>query len=329
MDTSIYYNPSKILSYNKLLNFIIGGRGGGKSYAAKKLVINNFIKNRSQFIYLRRYQSEFENIQNFFSDIKWEYPEHTFSVGGGCFYIDKKVAGYYIELSTSQKRKSTSYPAVKTIIFDEFIVDTGMIRYLKNEVRTFLDFCETVIRSRDDVRILLISNALTTANPYFLYFKIYPKPDDKFISKGELVVEIYHNEKFALEKRKTKFGRLIDKTDYGAYNIDNKWLKDTDTFIEKMTGKCVGIVTVVVGGKRYGFWRGIDTGYLYFTRKPDPAVSTILALTTADHTPQTILIKNFKKYSDIFKFQAYFDNGYFRFDSIESKAVFYDIMSLI
>ena len=41
---NIYYNYDKILSYNALLNFIIGERGVGKSYGAKLYVAKNFIK---------------------------------------------------------------------------------------------------------------------------------------------------------------------------------------------------------------------------------------------------------------------------------------------
>jgi hypothetical protein len=32
MDESLYYNPNKMLSYNRILNFVIGARGIGKSF---------------------------------------------------------------------------------------------------------------------------------------------------------------------------------------------------------------------------------------------------------------------------------------------------------
>ena len=35
----MYYDYSKILSYKAVFNFIIGARGCGKSYGAKKMLI--------------------------------------------------------------------------------------------------------------------------------------------------------------------------------------------------------------------------------------------------------------------------------------------------
>ena len=43
MNKNIFYNYQKVLSYNALLTFIIGERGVGKSYGAKKFVAKRFI----------------------------------------------------------------------------------------------------------------------------------------------------------------------------------------------------------------------------------------------------------------------------------------------
>ena len=56
--TSKWWDINKILSYNKLLNFVVGLRGGGKTYGSKKKVIQNFIRKHKQFVYIRRYKSE-------------------------------------------------------------------------------------------------------------------------------------------------------------------------------------------------------------------------------------------------------------------------------
>ena len=53
-----YYNYNRILSYNAPVNILIGERGCGKSYGAKNYVIKQFLKNHSQFVYLRRYENE-------------------------------------------------------------------------------------------------------------------------------------------------------------------------------------------------------------------------------------------------------------------------------
>ena len=58
IDKNIYYNFNRLMSYNGLFNFVLSPRGNGKSYGAKERVIKNFIKNKEQFIYVRRYKTE-------------------------------------------------------------------------------------------------------------------------------------------------------------------------------------------------------------------------------------------------------------------------------
>lgn len=70
---SVFYDGYKTLTYNALFNFIIGNRGSGKTYWAKRWAINDFIKKGEQFIYLRRYKTELRTIKNFFADISEEF----------------------------------------------------------------------------------------------------------------------------------------------------------------------------------------------------------------------------------------------------------------
>ena len=57
-----FYDYHRILSYNCPVNILIGERGCGKSYGAKKYVIEQYNKKRSQFLYLRRYDNELKKI---------------------------------------------------------------------------------------------------------------------------------------------------------------------------------------------------------------------------------------------------------------------------
>ena len=67
---NIYTDISNVLTYNAILNFIIGERGVGKSYSSKKYVINHFLKTNKKFVYLRRYKTELkESVPKFFDDI--------------------------------------------------------------------------------------------------------------------------------------------------------------------------------------------------------------------------------------------------------------------
>ena len=103
-----WYNPSDMDSYGKTLNFIIGGRGIGKTYSMKRRCIKRFLRSGKQFIYLRRYQSELKKIHQFFNDIALEFPKLKLMVKGGKdgarFYINDKLAGWLYHFLAMVKR---------------------------------------------------------------------------------------------------------------------------------------------------------------------------------------------------------------------------------
>jgi hypothetical protein len=175
MDKSLYYDPNKLLSYNRILNFVIGARGIGKSYGFKKHVVNRFLKHGKQFIYLRRYKGELVKLPQWFNDIKQEFPDTEFKVKGRQLFINNKLAGWGIPLSAWQSEKSNAYPDVETILYDEFIREKDNSGYLPNEVPALLNFMDTVFRDRENVRCIGMANAVTIVNPFFLYFRINPE----------------------------------------------------------------------------------------------------------------------------------------------------------
>lgn len=329
----MYWNPQKLLSYNKLFNFVIGNRGGGKSFGAKRLAINNWLKKREQFVYVRRYATEMENISNYFDDIARFYPEHTFEASGNVFKIDDEVCGYFIPLSTSTKNKSTSYPDVTMIIFDEFIIDKGVYHYLKEEVTVFLDLYETIARpgtkGRKRTLVLFISNAISSVNPYFIYFGIVPKMNTKFITKKSICVELYKGETFTDYKRQTEFGQLIEGTRYGNYNIENDFYRDNYNFVEKMTGTCIPWCGIKYMDCQYNIWFGCETGYLYFNSKKVPDSYPKFCLTTLDHCVNIMLVKNIKSQKLFKDIRFAYDTGLVRFDNLKSKEAFYEIMQIL
>ena len=92
-----FYNFSEVLSQNAVYNFIIGGRGLGKTYGAKKHVIKKFLRHGEQFIYLRRYKTEMGAKSSFFADIMEEFPGEVFRVEGHLAQIlDKGVHDTFI-----------------------------------------------------------------------------------------------------------------------------------------------------------------------------------------------------------------------------------------
>ena len=337
-----HYNPHNLLSYDAHWNYILTERGKGKTYSfAKKKPIDDFLKTGEQFIYVRRYKQELKDLPLFFSDIEDKYPDHTFHVKGRTFYCDNKVMGYAINLSTANMKKSTAYPHVTKIIFDEFILEKGFIMYLPNEVTVFLNLYETVARTRDNVKVYFLGNSISLVNPYFLEFKIVPNPNKRFTSVKSYVndegvrehlilVEIGRDEdNFREYKRKTKLGKIIEGTDFEKTAVDNEFVHDHDSFIEKKDPESFYMYSITYKHKTYGVWGSRVTGLIYVNEQYSLGNKRNYALTTEDHRPNMILIDNYKKTNNLKRLKNAFNYGYLRFSSVGVRTEMYDVLKLL
>lgn len=301
----MYIDLNKPLSHDKLFNFIIGARGCGKTYAAKRKVINSFLRSGEEFVYLRRYKAEFKRIKHFFNDIADSY-ENVFKVGLGNFYIDNKVAGYYLPLSTAITEKSTPYPNVTWIIFDEFIIDTGAYRYLPNEVTAFLEMYSTIARMRD-VKVLFLSNSITKFCPYFTYFGLdLTTMSGEFLTKGDILVFKPKMNTFAEKAKETRFGNLIKDTDYGNYAIENEFYKDTVTMLNNKTGSSVLLFILKTPVINYGIWQDFSSGVFYVSYDYNTNCNICYTLDTASVDINTQLVRG--RYPTLFRL---FINGFY------------------
>lgn len=295
----MFYNFDKLFSYNFLIAFVIGERGVGKSFNSKVAVLKKFIKSGEQFIYIRRYKTELDTAlatfwtdlqaNGYFDDLRLEVKKSKMLTQ---FLCDGKVCGYAIPLSTANILKSTPFPNVSTIIFDEFLLDTaGTYRYLKHEVTMFLDVIESVGRLRDNLKVILLGNALNVhASPYFAYWDLeLPQNGAEFrtFKDGAIVVNYIRNLEYRKAKKASKFGKLIDGTEYGRYAIDNEVLRENNSFIEKRPSNASFDAVLVINGMPLGIWNGRN-GYMYLSEKHDPNTIHKFVFDFNDHTEGTI-----------------------------------------
>lgn len=351
VDKSIFWDAKRTLTHNMLINVIVGNRGGGKSYGAKQLAIDNFIKKKEQFGYIRRYKDDLKKpMEQFFKDIEWEYPEYQFNVIGDKFYIRLKptnekekwkecdVAGYGFTLSTANNKKSISYPNVSTLIFDEFLLETGNQRYLPNEVEKLLNLYETVARpgtNHPRVVLFLLANAITITNPYFLYWELQmPTKKDKnnkWIWKHPtrpILVEDVRNEAFIDKKKGTEFGQLVAGTSYADYSIENKFLLDNDSFIEQKGPKARYFFTFIYNQNKYGVWLDMHEGRMWVSEDVDPTYILTYTLTLKDHQPNTMLLKNKRRAGSFYKFIEAYKQGNVYFESMNIKNICYEVIKM-
>jgi len=294
-DNNIFWDIYTPLSYNALFNFVVGERGNGKTYGCKKYVIEKFLDTGEQFGYVRRYKEEYKQSANtFFNDLiaNNEFPDTQFEVKGSKFLINGLEAGYGFILSTQSKKKSMSFPNIKTLVFDEFLLDPKnvMDRFLSNEVEAFLNMYETVARMRD-VRVFFIANAFTWQNPYFLYFGIeFPKSKKRIKVKNDILIQITESLAYRMEKNKTRFANLMKDTDFKKHAIDNEFIRDTEDFIIEQPKKQVYMFTIVSNKEKFGVWREPSTSRLFISKKYNPT-SKIIYTTMENHEPNMLLLK--------------------------------------
>lgn len=329
----MWYDKQQLLSYNKIFNFVLSNRGGGKTYHFTRWSIDDFLKTGAQCVWVRRYQTEIDEMLlngKFFDAVRDQYPDHELNIDGNVGLIDKKPAIYFVALSTSRQLKSNNYPLVNKIIYDEFIIDKGRITYIKNEPEVFLDLFETVARLRDNVRAVFLANAVTVVNPYFTFFRIRPDATKRFnVYPRGIAVEFFTDAEFVKQKRKTRFGQLIDGTRYAAYSIDNQWLNDTDTFIEQKPKQgCTFMMGLKYQGKMYGFWINYDRGHIYVNDQYDPSWYGLYTLTKDDHEPNLLLIKSLKDSRHMQMVLYAYQNALLRFQDMETKAIMYEVIGL-
>lgn len=184
---SIFYSLNSIEKLKALYNIIIGKRSNGKTYSVLYKIIDIFIKTGKQGAYIRRYREDFRgkrgdqlfagHVENGvvreLTNGEWTGVKYY----AGRWYLskfdsvlnkeirDNEPFCFGFSLSEMEHDKSTSYPNITTVVFDEFIT-RGY--YLPDEFLLFMNVLSTIIRGRFDVTIYMLGN---TVNKYCPYFK--------------------------------------------------------------------------------------------------------------------------------------------------------------
>lgn len=323
----MWYDKQQLLSYNKIMNMVLSNRGGGKTFHFTRWGIDDFKKNKKQTVWVRRYQTEIDEMLlngKFFDAVREYYPGDELKIEGNTGTVNGEVAFYFIALSTSRQLKSNNYPYVNKIIFDEFIIDKGRVTYLKSEVEVFLDLYETVARTRDNVRAVLLANSITIVNPYFLFWNIKPDTEKRFTVKGQVCIELFTDADFVAMKQKSRFGQLVKGTRYSDYAIENKWLLDTETFIELKTPSAEFMLGMKYNGIMYGFWVDYHVGLIYVNKQYDPSSYSLFCLQKDDHEANLLLVKSLSDSKRIQRIVFAFRNGLLRFSDMQVKNQFYE-----
>lgn len=185
-EKSKFYSLTKILNKKADYNIIFGERSNGKTYAALLYGLKRFVETGEQFAYIRRWREDLrgKRAENLFSNhvANGAIEEITNGECNAIFYLsgkwylakyDAEKKKYYPQntpfcygfcLSEQEHEKSSSYPNVTTIIFDEFLTRRY---YLPDEFMLFMNLLSTLIRQRDNVKVFMLGNTINKYCPYF------------------------------------------------------------------------------------------------------------------------------------------------------------------
>lgn len=330
-----YYDFNSLFSRNGAYNFLVGARGLGKTYGAKKFVIKKFIENGEQFIYLRRYETELKIAKHtLFADIGMEFPEWEFKADGDFLRMRKIkkedqdkpnkwiVCGYAISLSKAQQKKSVSYHDVKTIIYDEFIIEKGAVRYLPSEAKIMNDFYSTVDRYKDKTRVLFLANSISIMNPYFVEYGIEPHPDTEWIKShgGFIVAHFPSSEAFEQGVYKTRFGQFIKGTEYAEYAVGSFFTDNNDSLVKKKSADAEYLCTVITDSGTFSVWVDMSDAQTFYIQAKRPKVEQTWVLRPEQMQEGRVLVE----YSNpiLAKMRAAYANGRAWFDKPQSRNAF-------
>lgn len=194
-----YYDISNVLKTDAQYIMLLGQRANGKSYQAKKTVLEEAFNTDNKFIYLRRWKEDIKqkSITAYFADMPIKKMTNGkfegIAVWNGSIYFtvlndkgeivrDKEI-GRYCALNEYERYKSQAFVDYKYILYEEFITDAT---YLNEEPRLLQQFVSTVARNRR-MTVLLIGNTLSRVCPYFAEWCL-----DGVLKQKQGTIEIYH-----------------------------------------------------------------------------------------------------------------------------------------
>ena len=197
-----YVDIDKIMGYGLPFNFIVGGRGTGKTYGA----LQSAYDNDTRFILMRRTQAQCDLINkpefNPYKTINMDrlLDIHVKSISKYNAKIveyddndNEKILGYTCALSTIANMRGFDASDVSLLIYDEFIPEKHE-RALKNEGTAFLNAYETINRNREikgekPLQVLCLANAFNIANPIFLELGLVGRCEKMHNSGNELYMD--------------------------------------------------------------------------------------------------------------------------------------------
>lgn len=250
-----YVDIGYIASFGMSFNFVLGGRGTGKTYTTLDYCMRNHLK----FVFMRRTKEAFQDAVSM-------NPVDAIAANEGFYYTchtlpgSKSVYGWYpAELDDKRelkdcgeafgiggslvkigKTRGLDAHDCKAIINDEFVKAPYETR-IKNEADAFFNAYETINRNRElegqkPVQAFLLSNSDDMVNDYFVELRLVDVVDKMqqsghnfyIDSNKDLTIAILSDSPISKQKaEKTALYRLTNGTQFARMAVGNEFVNDT------------------------------------------------------------------------------------------------------
>lgn len=249
-----YFNIGAVAEYHMPFNFVLGGRGSGKTYGALKYCYENGLK----FLFMRRTKTALDDaitmnpMNAVASDCNFLFNCHVLKGSKGIYgwykaTVDDKgelvdansepfgIAGSIVKIG---KTRGLDARDIKIIITDEF-VKAPYEQKIKDEATAFFNAYETVNRNRElngqpPVQAFLLSNSDDMVNDYFVELGLVDRVDKMqqagenfFIDKQRgLTISLLTDSPISQRKSETALYKMTEGTKFSRMAIGNEFVNN-------------------------------------------------------------------------------------------------------
>lgn len=197
-----FYDSTNIREYKAHYNLIMGERSNGKTYDACVHMVEDFWNGQlmgelQQSMYVRRWKEDLNTVRassvfnslvhNGYGENKIEeitsgeynnvvYKHRRWFLAkteGDEIVTHPEPFAFAMTLSDVEHDKSTSYPYVYDLYFDEFIPMRGSGGHLVDEWVLFTNVVSTVMRRKENFHVYMIANTINRQDMYFSEMGLY------------------------------------------------------------------------------------------------------------------------------------------------------------
>lgn len=251
----IYFSIESLFKYCRAYNYVIGGRGTGKTYGSLKAMIEGGYK----FVFMRRTQTQLEQVMSqkeikiddetsiradlspfkkLEIDMGWTCKIERITRDSYAIIMNGKHVGYGVALNTIANIRGFDATDCHYLIYDEFIPEHHA-RPIKDEGDAFLNAYDTINRNRElegkePLYTFLLANSNDIEAPLLHDLDISVQIE-KMINRGKsfmdfqdrgYTVSLLKNKKFEEARKNTVLYKFTRGLRYSKMAFENKFAYD-------------------------------------------------------------------------------------------------------